>query len=466
MYTIGMTEAERIRHLTEENQRLREENQQLREQLGGLKEALAEVEAALAEAPQRRAAASPPFKANRPQRKEPRPPRAKRAAQHNRGRQRATAPTRVVRHTLEHCPDCGGRLGAERVAWRREVIEVPPPPPVEVTEHVVLKRWCGVCRQTQTPRLELQGEVMGQGRVGVRLASLIGYLRLTLRLPYRQIQAYLATLHGVHLSVGELVGVLHRVRGAGQKALEELRAQLTAQEVLHADETGWREAGQSGYVWAWVSAGAQAIRYFAYRASRAGGVVEETLGEGFQGVLVSDFYGAYNVYRGAHQRCWAHLLRDLHALKEEHAGEEAVVAWAGAVRQLYDDAQAFLGGDPPPPAAERAATYETLWRRAEALGLQYAQAKDHPCWALAKRLMRHHDELFQFVLREGLPADNNLAERSLRPLVVMRKISGGTRSEVGSATQLGLASLFATWQARGLNPFQACLQLLQHTSPP
>jgi hypothetical protein len=50
--------------------------------------------------------------------------------------------------------------------------------------------------------------------------------------------------------------------------------------------------------------------------------------------------------------------------------------------------------------------------------------------------------------------------------VVMRKISGGTRSAQGSRTQLGLASLFATWQARGLNPFQACLDLLQHNSPP
>ena len=80
--------------------------------------------------------------------------------------------------------------------------------------------------------------------------------------------------------------------------------------------------------------------------------------------------------------------------------------------------------------------------------------------------MRHQDELFPFVVREGLAADNNLAERSLRPLVVARKISGGTRSAEGSKTQLGLASLFGTWQAQQLNPFQACLQLLQHNSSP
>ena len=84
---------------------------------------------------------------------------------------------------------------------------------------------------------------------------------------------------------------------------------------------------------------------------------------------------------------------------------------------------------------------------------------------MAKRLLRHQDELFQFVLLPGLPADNNLAERSLRPLVIMRKISGGTRSPAGSQTRLTLASLFATWRARQLNPFGECLAALQHLAP-
>jgi hypothetical protein len=94
------------------------------------------------------------------------------------------------------------------------------------------------------------------------------------------------------------------------------------------------------------------------------------------------------------------------------------------------------------------------------LGLRYAQAKGHPCKALAKRLLRHEAALFQFVLIPGLSADNNLAERRLRPLAVTRKISGGTRSPEGSATRMALTSLFATWQARSCNPFTACLAFL------
>ena len=98
------------------------------------------------------------------------------------------------------------------------------------------------------------------------------------------------------------------------------------------------------------------------------------------------------------------------------------------------------------------------------MGAQYALAQEHPCNALAKRLLRHQDELFPFVLIPGLPADNNLAERSIRPLVIMRKISGGSRSAEGTKTRLTLASLLHTWSARHLNPFVECL--LPCSTPP
>jgi hypothetical protein len=136
------------------------------------------------------------------------------------------------------------------------------------------------------------------------------------------------------------------------------------------------------------------------------------------------------------------------------------------VRSLYDQAQAFLQGPSPPTQEEREKRYVALVAEVDALGLLYARQKKHPCQALAKRLLRHEDELFQFVLVPGLSADNNLAERSLRPVVVMRKISGGTRSARGSQTRMALASLFGTWQVRGLNPFVACVSLLSQTPLP
>ena len=106
-----------------------------------------------------------------------------------------------------------------------------------------------------------------------------------------------------------------------------------------------------------------------------------------------------------------------------------MVQWVTDVRQLYDDAHTWLVAHPAPTLAERRTEYADLFTRACRLGEQYALTSDHPCGTLAKRLLRHQDELFQFVLIPGLPADNNLAERSIRPLVIMRKISGGSRSE-------------------------------------
>ena len=88
----------------------------------------------------------------------------------------------------------------------------------------------------------------------------------------------------------------------------------------------------------------------------------------------------------------------------------------------------------------------------------------NPCRTLAKRLLRHQDELFQFLLVPGLPADNNLVERSLRPLVIMRKISGGSRSPEGTKTRLTLVSLFHTWAARNLNPHHQCLAALRQST--
>ena len=185
----------------------------------------------------------------------------------------------------------------------------------------------------------------------------------------------------------------------------------------------------------------------------------ELLGD-FDGHLSTDFSGAYNAYGGKHQRCWTHLLRDLHDLKQAHQQDADVLAWAHSVRALYDDAVAWLAAQAQPAQAARESEYVELTGRSHALGLVYAKAKSHPCCALSKRLLRHEDELFQFVLVEGLSADNNLAERSIRPLVVIRKISGGSRSDEGTKTRMGLASLFETWQARKLNPFDECFKLL------
>jgi hypothetical protein len=446
--------------LEAEVERLRVENTELRLQTAQLQEQLGAALARIAELEQQRPDPPPFIKPNKPAAAEPKHKRKKRAPEHNHGRRRMT-PTRSVLHALDRCPTCDYLLQGDSLDYTREVIELPEPQPIDVIEHRIIKRFCPHCHRWHSPKLDLTGQVEGQGRIGVRIASLVAFLALSLRLPIRRIQTYLRQVHQLTISTGEVVELLHAVRRRLQPEVDTLKAQARASPILHGDETTWRENGQNGYIWCFSTPGDDAVRYYEYDHSRAQTVVKRILDGRFDGHLVSDFYGGYNVYAGKHQRCWVHLLRDLHALKEA-AADDAVIEWAQMVRALYDTAQTWLHDHAAPTQEAREAQYIALVRQAHALGLCYARRQKHPCQALAKRLLRHEDELFQFVLIAGLSADNNLAERSIRPLVVIRKISGGSRSAEGTKTRMALASLFETWQARGLNPLDACRRLLSH----
>lgn len=445
--------------LEDEVAHLRAENAELRVMVAQLQHQLAAALARIAELEQQRHGPPPFVKPTKPPRPEPKPPRKKRDARHNQARRREP-PTQTLEHALDRCPDCNYQLRGHSIDYTRQVIELPAPPPVEIIEHRIIKRFCPKCRRWRHPRLDLRGQVLGRSRIGVRLASLIGFLRTPLRLPLHTIRHHLRTLHSLTLSVGGIQEILHDLRQATQPSLDSLKQQARRGRILHGDETSWRENGQTGYVWSFSTPGEEAVRYYEYDVSRSQAVVKRFLNGQFRGHLVSDFYCGYNDYAGKHQRCWAHLLRDLHNLKEAHPADGAVLAWAQAVQATYDAARAWITAHAQAPPVEREAQYVTLTSQTHELGLRYARVKAHPCQALAKRLLRHEDELFQFVLIEGLSADNNLAERAIRPLVVIRKVSGGSRSAEGTKTRMALASLFHTWQARGQNGFEQCLALL------
>ena len=90
---------------------------------------------------------------------------------------------------------------------------------------------------------------------------------------------------------------------------------------------------------------------------------------------------------------------------------------------------------------------------------------DGPCRVLAQRIERFLPELFTFVEYPQVPSENNAAERAIRPCVIARKVSGGTRSRKGSNTRMVLFSLFASWQARGLDALAACQHMLTSPTP-
>ena len=333
-------------------------------------------------------------------RKPPAQPGPRKQRRHGFARRRMT-PTRQVEHVVERCPDCGTQLSGGWTQRTREVIELPQVP-AEVTDAVI--------------------------------------------------QRYLDTVHQLRLSVGAIVSAIHRTAQRAQPVVARIVDRIRASPVVHADETGWRQDGNNGYVWTFST---PTQRYF-LRRGRGKAVVDEVLGEGFAGVLVSDFYAAYHHYDGPKQRCWAHLLRDIHDLRALYPDDAPLARWADAVHGIYDRAKACTH----PQAKRRRTAQVALERQLLAICQPFLDDPSATQAKLCRRIERHIKELFVFVAEPEAPADNNAAERSLRHLVVSRKISGGTRSEQGTESKMTLASIFGTWRAQGLNPLTACRQLL------
>jgi transposase len=379
------------------------------------------------------------------------PPQPRKRRERGFGRARS-APTAWVDHALDHCPACGTTLSGGSVKRTREVLEITPAP-VRVIEHRYLERECPVCRTRVTPPVDLAGQVVDHQRLGVGLMSLIVTLREVGRLPVRTIQWYLDTVHHLHLSVGAITAASQRVAAAAAPAVSTIRDQIRASPVVHADETGWRTSGHNGYIWTFSTPQA---RYFLH-GRRTKDMVDIGVGPDFAGVLASDFYAAYTHYPGLKQRCWAHLLREIHELTQIFPEDAALQAWADAVHALFVKAR-DTGWTTPEQRALAASRYR---EQVLALGRPFLAQPEAPARPLCQRIARFIGELFVFVTEPDVPPTNNLAERSLRPLVTRRKISGGSRSGAGAHATMTLASLFGTWQLQQHNPYAACRQLLE-----
>jgi len=394
-----------------------------------------------------------------------RPPKEKQERKQRDGafaRRKETA-DEVRYHALECCPDCGRKLEGGWEHRRRQTIELILQK--KVVDHVILARRCGVCGKRWLPKLsdEVIG-AQGKRRLGVSVQALVATLHIGCRIPIRMIRKLLWEVGELSLSNGEVVKLLEGVKQAGEPELERLREQVRGAAAVCADETGWRQDGENGYLWGFFT---EQERYFEYRKSRSGRVPEEILGEAFDGVVTCDFYAGYNKL-GVLQRCWSHLLRDAADLAELNADRPEVVGWVESLQALYQEAKAVASACTELSADSRVRRKER--RRLEKLAAQlarpYAKNHDAPQRVLAHRILKHLPELFVFVTDPAVPATNNLAERSLRPAVIARKISGGTRSPKGSATRMGLMSLLGTWSAQRKPLLATCRHLLAPARAP
>jgi len=214
-----------------------------------------------------------------------------------------------------------------------------------------------------------------------------------------------------------------------------------------------REFGRS----AWPFANDD-LTYYMIDRSRGEPALRKFFVEEFQGTLVTDFWAAYNaVVCAARQGCLVHLLRDLHTVDHYKKGGQQWPAFAKTLRRLLGDAIRLWRATEHSPESRVSRRRRLDERLDELIATAW---EDVQARRLVKRLRRHREHLFTFLDKPGVPFENNLAERAVRPAVIIRKNSYANRSQRGADVQGVLMSIYRTLKQRGHNPLQTITRSL------
>lgn len=258
-----------------------------------------------------------------------------------------------------------------------------------------------------------------------------------------KISRLLANQYALNISTGQLSEMLSRVGELFAPAHQELKTQLRSEKHLHADETGWRVEGNNQWLWSFSN---EKISVYVIEPTRGKVVVENTLGQTWDGVLTTDFYGAYSAIDCAKQKCWTHLLRELRELKQTFPDNQEMKGYSKQVKTFFSRAKEIAKDHAAAQDVEK--RFERL--HGDLLRFSQQQRSHDDLVRLSKRLFKHRSEMLTFI-KSGTDPTNNNAEREIRPAVLMRKTSYGNRSEQGKETQAALMSMVRTCAKRGEN---------------
>ena len=226
-------------------------------------------------------------------------------------------------------------------------------------------------------------------------------------------------------------------------------------DCTYVDETGWRLNGQSCWLWAFTT---DNYTLYEVNASRGHQVVLDLLGTDYDGVIVSDFYTAYNPLPYTQQKCLVHLLRELSEVRKTNHTQD-YAAFAKKLTRLLHDAIRLKQNRSDFSESEVERRFKRLNHRLEELAK--AGYQDPDCQRLAKRLAKHKDSLFTFLSNMQVAADNNRAERAIRPAVVTRKISGGNRSPNGTKALGIITSVIQTCKQQNKDFVEVGLEIIR-----
>lgn len=384
------------------------------------------------------------------------------------GRNQRLPITDTVAHHVSCCDGCAHQFTEQdkQVAWAGYYtidVEVGVPGiSVTNTKHIYYEASCPCGHVTrQYPHREAndalwEGVGLGEWRLaGPMLCALIVSLAYRMRMSRSKIREFLYDWLGIQLSTGTIQRCVEESARACAPVEDQLVEQIVNSGLLHADETTHKE--RKTLLWLWVFATRFSVLYFiGYRSAE---IIENLLGQSYAGWLMSD---GYRIYRGYANRlrCWAHLLRKAKGLEEslDRRGQrfgkrtrEVLGILMNAVYQARED----------PPAGDLKQIHARLLEELRAL-CQIMKASSHKkTRELAGELLNDWGAVFAVLSRPDLPLTNNEAERLLRHLVILRRITYGTRSENGTRALALLASIVETCRKREVSPWGYLAQVIK-----
>jgi len=321
--------------------------------------------------------------------------------------------------------------------------------------------YCPSCRKHVESRAEEQPPAadVPHGQLGLNALATAAVMRVCYRMPLRQITRLFSHLPGIALSAGAIVKQLKRLGKWLEKQYHRLKLVLRAARVVHADETGWRTNGKNGYLWTLTNS---THTLYHIDPSRSGKVIADLLGKSFGSMkdqtLISDFYNAYDQFDAWQQKCLTHLLRELRdtiARRPELASHE----FFKKCKKLVQEMLRLKKRRDELSKADYAHQVDLLEKRLEQLS--QSSWDDADANRLTGRLKKYRHKLTTFLHKKEVDGTNNAAERAIRPAVVMRKITGGSRSESGARAWSILASVMRTAEQQGRDVVETIQTLLK-----
>lgn len=347
-------------------------------------------------------------------------------------------------HRLACCPECEGPVGPPIRTHRRLIEDIPEVIP-EVTEHSVHGQWCPRCKGHR-------GAAGGDPRPALHRLHGVAALRIGMSVGNCVKNASVAL--GFPVSSGGLTLAWKNLAGLLEAQYEALGKTIRQSAVLYADETGWRVNGVTFWLWAFATTH---YCYYVIDRHRGAAVIKEVLGTLFPGILITDFWGAYNALEAlAKQRCYFHLFTELLKVDKHNRFTEWKRFRKTLARLLKDAVR--LGDRRHTLVPDTYARHKgILHQRLD--DLISSSFDDADAKRLIKRLRRHRKERFTFLDYDHVSPYNNHAEQQMRPAVLTRKISQQNRSGNGAKAHAILMTLFRSAELQGLNPVQCVLQL-------